>query len=382
LPELTAILLAEQQRDALLKGERSAAVRLVNAYGTLYKRLQSQLDALTAELDVLAAKGEVSRWRAMRLDTLKRLKSQVLDEVDRYGVLVEDAVDQGARNAITVAGQNGYHLVQAALPGVRELDAVIMGSWQSLDPEAIYAGLGFMDDSGPIKSYLRDQFGKEIAQGVEDALIESIGLGYNPRKLATTFTRQFGMGLVSALRTARTTQLYAYREATRQHYMANEKIVPQWRWRSARDVRTCMSCAAMDGTLHDAKELLNDHWNGRCVAIPVPITYQMLGLGVADTPSSDQWLGSLSVEDQKRMLGKRFDTWRSGELRFSETAQDWFRRQSKDVQIAMMGPGKHKAFESGQFDLSALTMQVDDPVWGQMRVETPLKRLVGEEVAA
>ncbi len=73
MPDLTALLLAEQYRAELLNSERAAAVRLVNAYGSVYRRLQPQIDALTAELDNLAAKGELSVWKAGKLERLKGL---------------------------------------------------------------------------------------------------------------------------------------------------------------------------------------------------------------------------------------------------------------------------------------------------------------------
>lgn len=383
MPEATAILLAEQYRAALLAGERQEALRLISAYGALYQRLQTQIDALTADLDGLAARNELSVWRAGRLESLKRLRRQVLDELGRFAVLVEDSVDQGARAAVQVAMKNGYHLVQAALPGIPEADAAIMAVWQTLDPEAVYSALGLFSEGSPLREGLRERFGEEIAARAEARLVESIGLGYNPRKLAAVFRDQLGMGLVSALRTARTTQLYAYREATRAAYMANKDIVPQWRWRAAKDSRTCMSCIAMDGTLHPVTERLNDHHNGRCAMVPVPVSYRALGLDVAESPAPDEWLRSQPEATQRRLLGARYDEWRAGNLRFGETARQWFERQPEAVQRAMMGPGKHDAWKAGEFRLEQLSMVQDDPVWGRMRVETPLKALVGErEVAA
>jgi hypothetical protein len=382
MPELTALLLAEQYRSQLLSRERAAAVRLTNAYGAIYSRLKVQIDSLTAELDTLQKRGELSVWKVGKLSRLKALKGQILDEMQRYSAVVGNEMDLSARAAVAAAQQNGYHVVQAALPGVPEIDARIMANWQRLDPAAVESMLGFLSPQGKLKQGLQTEFGPAIADGVEQKLIDSVAFGYNPRKTATAIVQQLGIGLVSALRTTRTAQLMAYRESTRAAYMANPEIVKGWRWHAARDSRTCMGCIAMDGTLHKPDERLNDHWNGRCTMIPVTLDYSDLGLKVPPRVPTDQWLASQPEDKQRQYLGKRYDAWKSGETRFSESAADWFKRQPEAAQKEQMGKGRYEAWKAGQFDLKDMSMLVPDTIWGNMRVATPLKLLVEEWVAA
>src|SRR5512146_1672902 len=98
MPDDTAIQTADQFRAALLSKERTAAVRLVNAYGDVYRRLQAQIDALTAELDALAASGESPKvWKVGKLEQLRALQNQIEAEVSRYAAIVENEINQEAR---------------------------------------------------------------------------------------------------------------------------------------------------------------------------------------------------------------------------------------------------------------------------------------------
>jgi hypothetical protein len=229
-----------------------------------------------------------------------------------------------------------------------------MVRWQSLNPEAVNSLLGFLADDSPLMTGLREKLGPAVADQVGQKLFEGIALGYNPRKVAAIIQKELGQGLTWTLRTARTAQLYAYREATRASYLANPEIVKGWEWRSARDNRTCMSCLSLDGTHHKPDERLADHHNGRCSLLPDTVTYRDLGLKVAEPPP---------------VVG--------------DTGEAWFRGQSEAQQRAQMGPGKHDAWKAGKFKFGDLSSLADpDPVYGRMRVETPLKDLLKAPVAA
>jgi hypothetical protein len=352
MPYADAVAASDAFRASLLARERASAVRLVRAYGGVYQRLQTQLAALTAELDALAAKGEqLKPWKVGKMARLQNLQTQVAEEVTRYGAVVENEIDQGAKAAIAQAQTDAMALTQAALPGLAPMDAAIMSQWQQLNPGAVESMFGFLDSGSPLRLGLRTKYGPLVAAAVGRQLVESISLGYNPRKTAAALKNSLGMGLESALRTSRTAQLYAYRESTRAAYAANVDIVPKWKWRSARDGRTCASCLAMDGTLHDHTESLNDHWNGRCAMVPVPVTYRDLGLDIAEPPV----------------------------VLAEPTGEDWFRAQPEANQKAVLGPGKYAAWQKGEFPFAQLSRETTDPVWGKMRGETPLKDLVTQQ---
>jgi hypothetical protein len=123
--------------------------------------------------------------------------------------------------------------------------------------------------------------------------------------------------------------------------VANANVVEGWIWVAALgDPGTCMSCVAMHGTVHPVYEPLNDHYNGRCRQAPKAVGF--------DNP-------------------------------VDEVGTEWFEQQSEAFQRQALGPGKYEAWRDGAFELNALTTEQTDAVYGPMRVETPLWKLLGAE---
>lgn len=64
----------------------------------------------------------------------------------------------------------------------------------------------------------------------------------------------------------------------------------------------------------------------------------------------------------------------------SDTAgQDWFRSLSEGEQSKLMGPQYYDSYKNGMFDLSQMSTQKPDEVYGEMRGVTPLWQLLGAE---
>lgn len=171
--------------------------------------------------------------------------------------------------------------------------------------------------------------------GVIQSIVKGVGLGKNPRVIAADITRAFGTELTDALRTTRTSQLWAYRESTRLNYIANG--VSGWIWLAELDEVTCGACAAMHGTFHTNEEQLDGHYNCRCAMIPATAAD-------AIKQSGEDFFNSLSEEQQDKMLGR----------------------------------GKAQALRDGKFAFSDLVRQDADKTYGHMRIEVPLKDLVNE----
>ena len=170
-------------------------------------------------------------------------------------------------------------------------------------------------------------------QGVIDAIIEGVGLGNNPRKIAASIVKAYGVELTDALRASRTVQLWAYRESTRLNYIANG--VKYWIWYASLDEKTCASCMVMHGTKHPVTETMDDHYNGRCAMLPE-------GAEAVITQTGEQYFNSLSSELQDKYFGK----------------------------------AKAAAIRDGKIEFAKLSKQVADPVYGHMRVEASLKDLI------
>jgi hypothetical protein len=171
-------------------------------------------------------------------------------------------------------------------------------------------------------------------------MIEGIGLGYNPRKIASIIVDALGQALTDTLRTVRTANLWAYREANRATYIANQQYLAGWVWHAnLNDDRTCMSCIAMHGTVHPLDEPLDDHHNGRCAPIPLVI----------------------------------------GRENPVESGVDWFENLSEAEQRSRMGAKFFEAWQDGKFKLADMPGQYDDDVYGQMRRSRTLQDLLGDE---
>ena len=349
MPQPEIVRAMEKYRRALLQRERAAATRLVNAYGDIYKRLLPRIDALGAELDAMRARDEdVPQWKVDRLVRQRQLRDQIEQEIARFAAVAENTINEGARQAIDAASADAKAMVQAALPGILpEIDAAIMGTWNRLPREAVETLLGFLSEDAPLTQMMRNEYPPEVAKSFAQKMVEGLALGKNPRVVAR---QALGVGLTWALRTARTAHVYAYREAARANYVANSHVVTGWIWRSAREPgRTCMSCIAMDGTVHGLDETLNDHDNGRCFPEPMTVSYRDLGIDV-DVPTPTV-----------------------------ESGQEWFEKQSEATQREMLGAAKYRAWKAGAITLDDMTAMSEHPVWGEIRSEASLKEILGDD---
>ena len=333
-------------KAGLLASERQSATRLVKAYGRIYQGMQGQTQAL---LDQMLAMENPTRGQLQRMARMKTLQRQIVDEMTRYGTIIENEATLGAQEAIAQALGDSQKLTQLALPGVGALDAQIMAQWNRLHVDAVEQAIAFLGDGSPLQARWAVQMGEEVAKEVAEAMIQGVALGWNPVKIAGAIRTQYGQGLNWALRNAQTVQMWAYREASRMSYLANAHIVKDWTWVSALDNRTCLACIAEHGTIHPLSESLNDHYNGRCIAVPNTITYRDLGFDMDAEPLT---VGS---------------------------GEDWFKLQPELVQRQMMGPAKWDAWQAGKFNLDSLITLSPDPVYGEMVTEASLIGMLGDE---
>lgn len=321
------IQLANQFRNALERQDAASLNRLINAYGNLYNRLQDKIDLLSRDI----AEQEPTRGQLVQMQRYKELIAQVAKELRSFQVFTKVEIESQSTASISrgVADSSRLMQVSAKMHGISAV-------FNRLPTSAIKTALGFLKEDGPLFKRL-EQLAPVTAQYVSDQIVNSIGLGYNPRKTARLITDALGSGLTDALRMTRTVQLYSYREAARANYVANDDVIEGWVWSAELDESTCPSCIAQHGSVHPLSEPLNDHHNGRCAAIPLVIG------------------GSNPVK---------------------ETGEDWFSNLSEAEQKAIMGQGRHEAFKAGKFEFGALSGVRDDEVYGPMRVAASLKELV------
>lgn len=319
-----------QFRRELLRKERTAAGQMVRAYGKAWQRIQEELQRLDAEYETIKAIGERPSWEWIyEHNRLKAFRAQVERELLQFAEYAERTIRAEQQEAIEAAGQQAQRVVKAML-GVET-------GWNAFDTGAIETMVGLTQPDSPLHQLLLS-IGGEGAQAAEDALLEGMLLGQNPRAVAGALKSALGLGLSRALTIARTETLRAHREATRASYQANNDLVGGWIWHSAADERTCGCCWAMHGTVHKLEEELNGHPNCRCGMVPV-----LPGINFKVKPG-----------------------------------RELFARLPAEKQIQVLGKKKWEHWKNGDFIFANLSKVRKNNVWGSMTVERSLKELLFE----
>lgn len=323
------ILMAQQFREAVMRQDARALERLIRAYAAIATRLKGKIDALVLQIGSMEG---ITVGQLARMDRYINLLADVQKELVKFSGVVEFEITTGTRWAINQAGLDARNLISVGSGN----NPMVTASFNRLPNSVIETLLGFLQPDSPLFQRL-EQLSPATAERIANALIEGVGLGYNPTKIARAIDNAFGMGLTDAMRMTRTAQLWAYREANRATYMVNGDILQGWIWHA--DLGgACMACTAMHGTIHPVEETLNDHHNGRCTPVPL----------VIGAPNPVELTG-----------------------------QDWFEEQPEDMQRKMMGVGKFDAWQSGQFQFDQLVGSHTDGVYGDMRIEATLESLMG-----
>ena len=313
--------LAAKFRKALLLQDEKMIARLVEAYLRLYERLTDKIDLLMFEIGAMA---DPSKAAVSRLARYGDLLQSIENELSKYSAYTQVEIETTTRAAIDLAIKDTanylqfYGLSQPAM----------------LPTAAIETLLGFLSPEGAMYKWLGARSGENTAK-VANALLEGIGFGYSPAKVARIIEEYLGGGLTEALRMARTAHMYAYREATRANYIMNSDVVKGWIWFAELDGSVCMSCVAQHGEIFPLSEKLDDHYNGRCSMLP--------------------YLGDNPLE---------------------QSGEQWFGEQSAEMQKKMMGQGKWDAWKDDKFKFGQLSTTTYNDVFGDMRGETSLKDLL------
>jgi hypothetical protein len=332
MPETSPVIdAANRFGAALARGDQAAGARMVDAYRLVYERLQDKIDLLVQEIGL----EQPTAGQLVRMRRYTELMTQTQAELQRYGILAQSEVERLTRAGVDLGESNARALMSISLSG----SSGVSGQFNRLPVEVIQRLVGFLTEDSPLYQRL-GKMGEATAELMRQKMIEGIGLGYNPRKIASIIVDALGQALTDTLRTVRTANLWAYREANRATYIANQQYLAGWVWHAnLNDDRTCMSCIAMHGTVHPLDEPLDDHHNGRCAPIPLVI----------------------------------------GRENPVESGVDWFENLSEAEQRSRMGAKFFEAWQDGKFKLADMPGQYDDDVYGQMRRSRTLQDLLGDE---
>ena len=203
---------AVQLRKAIQTQDAAALRRITEAYRSIYARLAPEIELLAEALKA----GTLTEGQLFRLDRYKRLIEATEREMARYADYLEVELSGAARAALTLGEQHARELIQAS--------GLVRMQFNALNAAAIEQLIGFLQPESELYKRLHT-IGAYTKDNVKDAIIQFVGLGKSPTALARELRRVYGYSLTSALTTARTVQLYAYREANRASYLANSDVV-------------------------------------------------------------------------------------------------------------------------------------------------------------
>jgi len=324
--------------------DASTIKQLADAYGKLFRRLNGELEL---ELRRIFDKPESIVTRAYIRHRLESLTESVQSELEKYQAFLSTTIDTTADAALLAGSRDAVELMRLATLGRKAITGI---NFSTLNPAQINTMIGFLSPGSTLFKRI-EQIAKFHAPVIRDQLIDGIALGFGPSKtagniapflkqIASEFKIDMARPFADAVRMARTSMLWSYREATRANYQANADVVSGWSWFATLDAVTCPACLSLHGTVHELDEPLEGHYHCRCTPVPI-------------------------------VLGQPFVQEGAG--------QDWFNKQNADTQQSILGKGAFDAWQAGKFDFSQLSRRVDDDTYGGMQVVTPLKDLVFED---
>jgi len=315
-----------EYRAKLAHHEAHADAILNAAHKRTLAALQPQLDHLYKQIEAkqveASSKGEPLRLLVYWLREAKRLetiKAQITNQIDHFAALAQATVDQAQLVGVELGTQSAQDQLEALVPsGVKY-------SFGVPDPKAIERVVGANQKGSPLADIFNG-FGSEAADKAGQALVLGITLGEGPRRIASLVENALGISRNRALTIARNEMLRAYRTANLENFRANSAVVSQWQWNCSKSPRTCVACLAMDGTLHDLDEELDEHCNGRCSPIPVTKSWADIldgtGIDTSDIENIDlssiqtgaEWFDEQSESVQRQVLGSQaaYDLYASG----------------------------------------------------------------------
>lgn len=254
-----------------MRNERKAASAMARAYGESWNRIKAQLYKLDTEYKRATSDGGEPRlnWYYQSVRAM-RLQEQIARELNRFARYAGNTITAEQKRAIRESAEFAHDLVQLSMPPIPEGVAI---GFNRLPVKAIETMVGMNQPGSPLTKLL-SKYAETGYQEAQDALIQGIALGQNPRKIAPILRAKLGTNLNKALTISRTEVMRANRETSQAIYAANSDVIKGWRWSSALDGRTCPSCFSKHGSEHPLSERMATHPNcfpaGTMVSGPNP----------------------------------------------------------------------------------------------------------------
>lgn len=317
-----------RHRARIARREGRARQGLADAYGAAGREAQRRLDALPAEIARLSPDGPAEmfdargrftdagqrQWAAQRY---RALIPRIDAEIARVVADQAAALAAGQRATVGIAAEMAADLLGAAAPD-------LVGSFVVLPTAQVEAMAGLLSDGSPLRALLAEQ-GAEAATLAAEKLTTAAALGLGPREVGEEIARILGRASWRGEQLARNALLDAARTAALDTYAMSPHLLGGWIWTSARGLRVCLACLALDGTTF-------------------PLSVRFMGRHVACRCSPRP-----SVRGRPDGI---------------ETGAEWFARQSAGVRGTMIPAALYDEVESGAVALGDFVVREDHPRWG------------------
>lgn len=298
MSDKTSVQAVNKNRKKKLALEKS----LIQALALLWREMDDELsnDYTAAAYEVSAAYENLKppRYELMGLSSYIGMIAHLRSRYDNF-------IDSAAE---TIAGyqQQAYHLgISGAQEALDELE--LDDDWYRMPATEMDSRTGVSSNGIRIGDILRNGMNHVVA-GLTSALIAGATFGKTPEQIVLDMKQSATSGLDQAITTGRTEYNRAHREALTEQYRQSGAIAGFRRM--AYKPTACFACLMLDGEWLEKESDLEDHPNGRCMAVPfrskdAPIPWQ----------TGADWFLAQDAEKQMRILGKgRYEAWKAGEI--------------------------------------------------------------------
>lgn len=322
-PKPRILQVLSDQRTALLRRDADTLRQYADRWQQVERALYDRAELLAQQIADRKTQGlSVSPDAIYRLDRFAALLQQTQSTIRQYA---QDIAPQ-----IEAQQQQMWEMGQVA---ANEQIAAIKSSFNKLPIDATNTMIGFAGDGSPLRDLLQANW-PDAADAMARALIVNTAMGRNPRVVAREMAKASQASLKRMLTIARTEQLRAYREGSRDIYQRS-RVVKRYRRLCAKNARTCLLCIADDGHIYEVSEPMPVHPNCRCTSTPLVDGYT---------------------------------------INYGKNGTEWFDSQPASVQREMLGKSRYEMYKNGT-PLSAFTGVHNHPDWGKTLVKLPIDKI-------
>lgn len=229
--------IANQYREALVVLEREATSEILDAYSTIRRDLDDDLQTLIRRIQ-------------SRIDAGQDVPVSWLHRESRYQQLLTQAEAEVARLSTALNPQLTQLQADAALLGDESARALLGRAGVQvaarLPNDALVELVGRLSDGSPLSDLL-NELGPDVRGRIEKRLTDVVARGINPRRFARELSDALGGNMARAMTIMRTESISSFRNANLAMYREHSDVLRGWKWSARLDGRVCGSCLAQHG---------------------------------------------------------------------------------------------------------------------------------------